>query len=797
MTAAEQADERGVYASAALDYWEAGWRGVLPLPAGRKKDPPVGFTGARGADVDYMQLADWAMDDRRNGGNVALRLPDTLIGVDVDCYDGKAGWASLQRMEAKWGPLPATWLSTSRRETGDLLSGIRLYRVPAGTWQGQPAPGIEIIQRGHRYMVAAPSVVEDRTYRWFNPDGTASDAPPAVDDRTIPRLPETWVEGLRQVDPVDYDPGEQTPYAELDPAQQQAADAWTAEQVAGIATQLDESAGWPEGMTRPGFRDQRRGWERLQADSAWRLAQLAKAPWNRLAQGDAAQVFTRHAPTGGKWTDLDVLDKWRSQWRRAKPAAMPEVLYPDLVVVTETALNAPPTPAEPVPGEPEPPPDALPAERVTWASVDISAFARGEYAPPEADLLARSDGVCLFYPGATHSVHGESESGKSFVAQIAAAEQMIAGHRVLYVDFESDAGSVVGRMLTLGVPPDTLIELFDYRQPERSPSAASELAAWVDMLRQTYRLAVIDGVTDALGVFGLGSGSVTKDNDAITDWMRQFPRLLAARTGAAVVMIDHVVKNGETRGRFAIGGQAKMAGLTGAAYSAKMTKTLGIGLVGEVTLWIGKDRPGGVRMHGGPLQADQTQEIARITIDSTTTTIAWQIDPQEDSNTSHLPTGVMETISKTLEDADEPIKSTDLRDLVGCKKETFLKARAELVRLGCIAIATGQRNAQLVSSVTPYREGLGPVGPVGPTRSHPVPGPTDSSWSLVPHPEGGDQLKDRPKTTSEDPSIEVVGPTEGTSSCNAAGCKRNNVPDNVIDYTGGYCLPCHRERTEP
>ena len=34
---------------------------------------------------------------------------------------------------------------------------------------------------------------------------------------------------------------------------------------------------------------------------------------------------------------------------------------------------------------------------------------------PEAHLLRRTDGVALLYPGMTHSIHGESESGKSMI----------------------------------------------------------------------------------------------------------------------------------------------------------------------------------------------------------------------------------------------------------------------------------------------------------------------------------------------------------------------------------------------
>ena len=125
---------------------------------------------------------------------------------------------------------------------------------------------------------------------------------------------------------------------------------------------------------------------------------------------------------------------------------------------------------------------------------------------------------------------------------------------------------------------------------------------------------MIDGVTDALGLFGFS----TKDNDDVARWIREVPKLIAARAGAAVVLTDHVTKESGNRGRWAIGGQAEMAGLTGAAYTAEVTAPLGRGLRGEVVLRIGKDRPGAVRPHCGSFsKKDRTQEAARIVIDST------------------------------------------------------------------------------------------------------------------------------------------------------------------------------------
>lgn len=186
----------GGYAEAASLYRAAGWEGVLPLPAGRKENPPTGFTGTGGAWPTTSQINAWRI--AHADGNVALRLPPDVVGIDVDVYHG--GDVTLAELEERWGPLPPTWVTTSR----DDGSGIRLYRVPAGTrLRGTAGPGIDVLQHHHRYAVVWPSVhPSGAQYRWEwdHEDSLASDpygyaeAPPAPTD--LPDLPAAWLEGL-------------------------------------------------------------------------------------------------------------------------------------------------------------------------------------------------------------------------------------------------------------------------------------------------------------------------------------------------------------------------------------------------------------------------------------------------------------------------------------------------------------------------------------------------------------------------------------------------------------------------
>lgn len=205
------------YADAWQHYWDAGWRGVLPLPYRAKTWPPDGFTGHGGVDPSYADCMTWADSGPRN---LALRVPPDVIGLDVDAYADKPGEQTLSKLVAEYGPLPATWLSTSR---GDGISGIRLYRVPAGTTLPTKLPGIELIQRHHRYVTAWPSVhPEGRVYQWVD-EATGEIGCEVPPYERIPDLPAEWITGLA-----------------IEAAHQEKADL-TGEQAAGIF------AGFPTG----------------------------------------------------------------------------------------------------------------------------------------------------------------------------------------------------------------------------------------------------------------------------------------------------------------------------------------------------------------------------------------------------------------------------------------------------------------------------------------------------------------------------------------------------------------------
>ncbi|WP_413617131.1 AAA family ATPase [Gordonia rubripertincta] len=135
--------------------------------------------------------------------------------------------------------------------------------------------------------------------------------------------------------------------------------------------------------------------------------------------------------------------------------------------------------------------------------------------------------------------------------------------------------------------------------------------------RHPYDLVVIDGVTAALATHGINSN----DNDEITRWWREVPNAVATRTGAAVLLIDHVTKSNDGRGRY-LGAQAKLSNISGAAYMLDTTKDpIAPGALGKLTIRCAKDRPGQVRRHGTDYRpSDRSHLLGTLTIDSTTPT---------------------------------------------------------------------------------------------------------------------------------------------------------------------------------
>ncbi|WP_076260846.1 DnaB-like helicase N-terminal domain-containing protein [Intrasporangium flavum] len=330
----------------------------------------------------------------------------------------------------------------------------------------------------------------------------------------------------------------------------------------------------------------------------------------------------------------------------------------------------------------------------SWAPVDLADILRNGEVLEQPTELARNDGQCLLYPSAIHSISGEPESGKTWVALIAAAQSLRNGEHVTYVDFEDRAGRVVPRLVHLGAPAEAIVELFHYIRPSQALDHAGRKL--LDQYAATSSLAVIDGVTEAMTMHGLS----LLDNEDAARYLDLLPRHLADH-GPAVLQIDHVVKDSEKQGRWAIGAGHKLAGLDGAAYGVKVLEPFGRGKIGRAAIAVHKDRPGAVR------EIALGNAVAHLVIDSRDGTMAaWLEEPStmpKSADGGMRPTHLMEKVSRYVE-MTPGASRRQIEDGVQGKREYVRLAIDALVREGFLTTTAGPRGTHNHSLIATFRE---------------------------------------------------------------------------------------------
>lgn len=280
------------YSDAAPTYRDRGW---WPIPCRAKRPVPAGATGARGV-VNDAKVGDWMIDPEWRDQNVALRH-DGTVGIDVDAYGNKRGDEQLKDLEAKLGPLPATFSSTSRGADSPSRQHIFALREPVEL-VGKAAPDIDIIQHRHRYSLVWPSVNPDAEgnpqYQWYDEDGQPCDVP-HVDD--LEYLPEAWVE-----------------YLLADAKEQHHSEQWDGdipevasdEEERKLRTIVARLEGLPD-VWAPGA-----GWHETTRDAACWLWRIARSNAYALTPEAARTLLHAHTPTYPAWGPEKIDAQWNS-----------------------------------------------------------------------------------------------------------------------------------------------------------------------------------------------------------------------------------------------------------------------------------------------------------------------------------------------------------------------------------------------------------------------------------------------------------------------------------------------------
>lgn len=383
----------------------------------------------------------------------------------------------------------------------------------------------------------------------------------------------------------------------------------------------------------------------------------------------------------------------------------------------------------------------------SWRPIDLGPIVAGIQAGgivgPTPTRMARTDGARLLYGGEVHSLAGEPESGKGWIMLGAVSTSVTYGDCVLYVDFEDTAASAIGRLLALGTPPEAILERFVYVRP-CDPFTPEVLTDLLDA--RDYDLAVLDGLSEAYALLGLDPHV-----DA-AKFLAALPRRIAER-GAAVVEIDHVVKSKESRGRWPIGGQHKLAGI-GAAFSTEVIKQPSRTDAGLVKIKVEKDRHGHVRSHaqGGVIA------LAHITPTEDGERVSVTLEPPDASTSedgTFRPTVLMGRVARYVEDEPGASLNAIRRGVKG--KDTHIgEALRLLIAEGYVERRKeGQANHHYTRS--PFDENAGPPTTAQPRSNH---GPAAGAANHGPRPtplggatvrgqhNGHDDLQDRVRAIS-------------------------------------------------
>jgi hypothetical protein len=145
-----------------------------------------------------------------------------------------------------------------------------------------------------------------------------------------------------------------------------------------------------------------------------------------------------------------------------------------------------------------------------------------------------------------------------------------AGYAVAWADLDAmGPAELLERLRALGVADEAIDERFLYFEPDE-PLVSNRLAEVKTLLAEReIRLFVIDSFNPMLGLHGLDPFSSA---DVETFWRTVAAPIAAA--GAAPVLIDHVPKNPDGRGKYAYGSERPRADGCGAHHHAQRSSGL-------------------------------------------------------------------------------------------------------------------------------------------------------------------------------------------------------------------------------
>lgn len=336
---------------------------------------------------------------------------------------------------------------------------------------------------------------------------------------------------------------------------------------------------------------------------------------------------------------------------------------------------------------------------MTWSPINLALLGEREAVAPTISGLA--------YPGRRHVWSGPPESAKTLAAYIVSLEHIRAGGTVAVIDFEMGPYDARDRLRDLGATPSEFAQLL-YIEPDSVKANEDILAHLVSEFTPT--LVVVDA---AAGAYELQELDDNKRVDA-----ELFARALINplwQQGVASIVLDHVTKNGETRGRYAIGSERKIGGAD-VHLGFDAIVPLGRGRTGLVKITTHKDRL-------GYLPRPRAAEL-ELRSDPTTHRIAWtfrEATPDSEDGDTWKPSVLMVRVSEYLQAQDGAVSRNAIETSVTGKRDYVRQAMDELLAGGYVSEQQGARGSRLLQHVRPFTSpDLAPTSPRATSTTSPL-----------------------------------------------------------------------------
>ena len=337
----------------------------------------------------------------------------------------------------------------------------------------------------------------------------------------------------------------------------------------------------------------------------------------------------------------------------------------------------------------------------SWKPVDLKAVLASGFEAPRPSI-GSVDGCDhgLFYPGRVNMVFGDSGGGKTWLALFVIGELMKQGRDAVLIDYEDHPTSQIARLEQMNIPRATILQHLIYLQPSERWTKQSEKNLSDACHDKDIAIAVLDSTGEALAIDGVQPNA----DDEIAKWFRGCARFLANEVGAAVVLLDHVVKSrGQSRNSdFASGSHRKRAAVNGAAYFIDVIQAPSRDNDGAFKLITRKCRFGW-RKHGTVACEVSMKNQVDFRVDFGLKAVA-----EVQRTASGLPkyTWYMEKVSQFLETNNSPMSKTKILAGVKRNERLTLTAISTLIEQGYANITNGPRGSHLISFVKPYQEDL-------------------------------------------------------------------------------------------